>query len=55
MKIDKFNIKETVKKIQYYIKNKFELDPKLRIFYKNLNLKTYNNTYNFINYLIKLK
>ena len=30
-----FSIKDTVKKINYYIKNNFNLEPKLKLFYIN--------------------
>ena len=46
--------KETVKKIIEYINNDFQLEPKLKKFYKNFNFKTSNNTNKFIDYLIHL-
>jgi len=48
------NVKETVKKIIEYINNDFQLDPKLKQFYKSFNFKTTNNTNEFIDYLINL-
>ena len=39
-----FNIEDTVNKINYYIKNNFNLEPKLKEFYNNLGLKKGNNT-----------
>ena len=48
------NVKETVKKIIEYINNNFQLDPKLKQFYKSFNFKTTNNTNEFIDYLINL-
>ena len=51
-----FNIEDTVKKINYYIKNNFNLEPKLKDFYNNLGLKKENNnTIKFIEYLKNLK
>ena len=47
-----FNIKETVKKIIYYIKNNFKIESKLEKFYNSFELNCKNNTKNFINYLI---
>jgi len=49
-----FNIEEAVTKIIYYINNQFELEPKLKKFYQSFQLKSNNNTQNFINYLINL-
>ena len=50
-----FNIEDTVNKINYYIKNNFNLEPKLKEFYNNLGLKKGNNTIKFIEYLKNLK
>ena len=50
-----FSIEDTVKKINYYIKNNFNLDSKLKIFYKKFGFKRRNNTNKFIKYLKKLK
>ena len=41
-----FNIRDTVKKINYYIKNNFNLEPRLKDFYNNLGLKKENNNTN---------
>ena len=47
-----FEVKSTIKKILYYIKNDFNLEPEIEKFYNNFNLKKANNTINnFINYL----
>ena len=48
------NIQKTVKKIITYINNDFQLDTKLKQFYKSFNFKTTNNTNEFIDYLINL-
>ena len=49
-----FDINSTVNKINYYIDNKFELDPRLKKFYDDFNF-THENTINkFINYLLKI-
>ena len=50
-----FSIKKTVKKINYYIKNNFNLEPKLKNFYNKIGLKKRNSTNKFIEYLKKLK
>ena len=48
-----FDIDSTVKKINYYIERKFELEPQLKKFYDDFNF-THENTINkFINYLNK--
>ena len=47
-----FNIKETVKKIIYYIENDFKIESELEQFYNSFELNCKNNTKNFINYLI---
>ena len=49
-----FNIEDTVNKINYYVKNNFNLEPKLKEFYNNLGLKKGNNTIKFIEYLKNL-
>ena len=49
-----FNIEDTVNKINYYIKNNFNLEPRLKEFYNNLGLKKENNTIKFIEYLKNL-
>ena len=49
-----FNVNDTINKIIYYIVNKFKLETNMQIFYKNFNLETYNNTKNFIEYLLNL-
>ena len=49
-----FNIKNVINKILYYINNKFELEPKLKMFYESFDLELNNNTKNFINYLLNL-
>jgi len=48
------SVKQTVAKIIYYINNNFQLEPKLKDFYKSFNFKTKNNTNEFIDYLINL-
>lgn len=50
-----FSIKDTVKKIIYYIKNNFNLEPKLKAFYNKFGFKKENSTNKFIEYLKKLK
>ena len=50
-----FSIEDTVKKINYYMKNNFNLEPKLKLFYKKFEFKKQNNTIKFIEYLKKLK
>ena len=50
-----FSIEDTVKKINFYIKNNFNLEPKLQNFYNNFGFKKENNTNKFIEYLKKLK
>ena len=50
-----FNINEVVKKIIYYIKNKFKLEKNLKNFYKSFGFKKENSIPLFINYLKKLK
>ena len=50
-----FSIEDTVKKINYYMKNNFNLEPKLKLFYKKFGFKKQNNTNKFIEYLKKLK
>ena len=50
-----FSIEDTVKKIYYYMKNNFNLEPKLKLFYKNFGFKKQKNTNKFIEYLKKLK
>ena len=50
-----FNIEDTVNKINYYIKNNFNLDLKLKEFYNNFGLQKENNTNKFIEYLKELK
>ena len=39
-----FSIKDTIKKINFYIKNNFNLEPKLKLFYKSFGFKKENNT-----------
>ncbi len=41
-----FSIEDTVNKINYYIKNNFYLEPKLKNFYTNFGFKKENNTNN---------
>ena len=48
------SVKQTVAKIISYINNNFQLEPKLKDFYKSFNFKTKNNTNEFIDYLINL-
>ena len=50
-----FSIEDTVNKINYYIKNNFYLEPKLKNFYTNFGFKKENNTNKFIEYLLKIK
>ena len=50
-----FNVEDTVKKIEYYMKNDFNLEPKLKLFYKKFGFKKQNYTNKFIEYLKKLK
>ena len=46
-----FNLDEAIEQINFYIKNDFKLDNRLKILYKELNLKHDNNTSKFIEYL----
>ena len=46
-----FNIDSVVNKILYYLKNNFELDERLKIFYDSLKLTQNNNIYEFIKYI----
>ena len=50
-----FKVKETIKKIEYYISNNFQIDTKLKILYEKFNLKEKNNINRFINYIKSLK
>ena len=50
-----FSIEDTVKKINFYIKNNFNLEPKLKMFYNKFWFKKENNTNKFIEYLINLQ
>lgn len=47
-----FNVKKTVNKIIFYIKNNFKLEKKLKKFYESFTFNCKNNTNKFINYLI---
>ena len=49
-----FDIKSTVEKIIYYIKNNFIIDKKLSEFYDSFELKQGPSINNFINYLNNL-
>jgi len=49
-----FNIEDTVNKINYYIKNNFNVEPRLKEFYNNLGIEKGNNTIKFIEYLKNL-
>ena len=49
-----FNIEKVINKIIYYINNKFELEPKLKMFYESFDLEPNNSIQNFINYLLNL-
>ena len=49
-----FKIEDTIKKIIYYIKNDFHLEPKLKSFYKKFNLNHTHNINRFIDYLNSL-
>jgi CDP-glycerol glycerophosphotransferase (TagB/SpsB family) len=44
-----FSIEDTVKKINFYIKNNFTLEPKLKMFYNKFGFKKENNTNNYQN------
>ena len=46
-----YNINSVVNKIIFYIKNKFKLEEKLKIFYDNLNITQKDNIYEFIKYI----
>ena len=46
-----FNIDEAINKIVYYIKNNFNIEPKLAKFYDSFGFKNGNNINEFINYL----
>ena len=48
------DVDETVKKIIYYIKNKFEVDENLKKYFKYFDFKHGNNINKFINYLLSL-
>ena len=50
-----FDINNTIKKILYYIRKDFILEPKIEKFYDSFGLKKFNSTSNFINYLKALK
>lgn len=50
-----FSIEDTVKKINFYIKNNFILEPKLKMFYNNFGFKKENSTNKFIEYLKNLQ
>jgi CDP-glycerol glycerophosphotransferase (TagB/SpsB family) len=50
-----FRVDDTIKKIEFYINNNFELDPKLKTFYEQFNFNNNNNINSFINYLKSLK
>ena len=49
-----FDINSTVKKINYYIDNRFELEPSLKKFYDDFNFTHENSINKFINYLLKI-
>ena len=46
-----FNIDLVVNKIIFYIKNNFQLEEKLKIFYDNLNMTQKDNINEFIKYI----
>ena len=46
------NLKDAIKKIQYYIDINFTLESEMEDFYDSFELKCKNNTYSLINYLI---
>jgi CDP-glycerol glycerophosphotransferase (TagB/SpsB family) len=50
-----FSIEDTVKKINFFIKNNFILEPKLKMFYNNFGFKKENSTNKFIEYLKNLQ
>ena len=50
-----FGIEDTVKKINHYMKHNFNLETKLKLFYKQFGFKKQKNTNKFIEYLKKLK
>ena len=47
-------VEETVKKIIYYVKNKFKIDANLKTYFDYFNFKQGNNIDKFINYLLSL-
>ena len=49
------NIKDTVKKVIYYINNNFRIEKKLEIFYNNFEFKGENRINKLINYINDLK
>ena len=48
-------VEETVKKIIYYIKNRFKIDDNLKQYFDYFDLKPGNNVDNFIKYLLSLE
>jgi len=46
-----YNIDSVINKIIFYIKNNFQLEEKLKIFYDNLNIIQKDNIYEFIKYI----
>ena len=50
-----FNVEETIKKIEYYISNNFQIDSKLKILYEKFNLNEKNNINRLLNYIKSLK
>ena len=49
-----FTLNETIKKILFYIKNDFKLEPRLKKFYEDFGFEHYNGIKKFINYLVNL-
>ena len=50
-----FNINSTINKINYYIKNNFNLEPELQKFYDDFNFNNKEKLSDFINYILELK
>ena len=50
-----FKTSETIKKIEYYISNNFQIDSKLKTLYEKFNLDEKNNINRLLNYLKSLK
>ena len=50
-----FEVNETINKILFYVNNNFQLEKKIKKFYKRFGFKSGNNIKDFIKYLINLK